>query len=73
MLSISFHIDISGNEPASLVKLLWRGDAFVFIKGGIHGFSTDGKRDRYLFAECVYISGTVFFEKTSLKTDLQTT
>lgn len=47
MLSISFHIDISGNYTSPLVKLLWRRDAFVFLKRGIDRFSTEGKCDRY--------------------------
>lgn len=36
---------------------------FCFLKEGIDGFSTDGKHDRYLFAECVYILGIYFLEQ----------
>lgn len=63
MSFVSFQKDISGNEPSPLIKLLWRGDDFIFLKRGIDGFSTDGKHDRHLFAECVCISETCFMEQ----------
>lgn len=32
ILSVSFHINISGKEHSPVVKLLWKGDDFVFLE-----------------------------------------